>query len=98
MIKDHDCVVLTSDLPGEGLVAGDVGTVMHIHRDSAAYEVHPTHRKDRRRHNGTPVPVPDLRSADGAAGRERTARVWPGAESNHRHADFQPKSAREVNC
>jgi Domain of unknown function (DUF4926) len=27
------------DLPAEGLQAGDVGTVVHIHRDAAAYEV-----------------------------------------------------------
>ncbi|MGH7879415.1 MAG: DUF4926 domain-containing protein [Steroidobacteraceae bacterium] len=39
MIKEHDCVVLTSDLPGEGLLSGDVGTVIHIHRDASAYEV-----------------------------------------------------------
>jgi Domain of unknown function (DUF4926) len=39
MIKEHDCVVLTSDIPDEGLQAGDVGTVVHIHRDDAAYEV-----------------------------------------------------------
>jgi hypothetical protein len=39
MIKEHDCVVLTSNLPEEGLAAGDVGTVVHIHRAGAAYEV-----------------------------------------------------------
>jgi len=39
MIKEHDCIVLTQDLPDEGLQAGDVGTVVHIHRDGAAYEV-----------------------------------------------------------
>ena len=39
MIKEHDCVVLTSDLPDERLQAGDVGTVVHIHRDGSAYEV-----------------------------------------------------------
>lgn len=38
-VKEHDCVVLTADLPAEGLVAGDVGTVVHIHKDGAAYEV-----------------------------------------------------------
>jgi hypothetical protein len=31
MIKEHDCVVLTKDLAAEGLKAGDVGTVVHIH-------------------------------------------------------------------
>ena len=39
MIQEHDCVVLTSDLPAEGLKAGDVGTVVHVHPDEAAYEV-----------------------------------------------------------
>ena len=39
MIKEHDCIVLTQDIPDDGLQAGDVGTVVHIHRDAAAYEV-----------------------------------------------------------
>jgi len=39
MIREHECVVLTSDLPDDQLQAGDVGTVVHIHRDGAAYEV-----------------------------------------------------------
>jgi hypothetical protein len=30
MIKEHDCVVLTSDLPSESLLSGDLGTVIHI--------------------------------------------------------------------
>jgi hypothetical protein len=38
-VKEHDCVVLTADLPSEGLKAGDVGTVVHIHNAGAAYEV-----------------------------------------------------------
>ena len=38
-IKEHDCVVLTADLPAEGLLAGDVGTVVHIHKGGVAYEV-----------------------------------------------------------
>ena len=38
-IKEHDCVVLTKKLPEENLEAGDVGTVVHIHKDGAAYEV-----------------------------------------------------------
>jgi hypothetical protein len=38
-IKEHNCVVLTSDLPSDGLKAGDVGTVVHIHDAGAAYEV-----------------------------------------------------------
>jgi hypothetical protein len=39
MINEHDCVVLTSDLPSEGLLSGDVGTVIHIHGNVSAYEV-----------------------------------------------------------
>ena len=39
MIQEHDCIVLTANLPEEGLEAGDVGTVVHIHPDAAAYEV-----------------------------------------------------------
>lgn len=38
-IKEHDCVVLTADLPSERLKAGDVGTVVHIHNADSAYEV-----------------------------------------------------------
>jgi hypothetical protein len=39
MIKEHDCVVLTKHLPEESLEAGDVGTVVHIHKGGAGYEV-----------------------------------------------------------
>ena len=39
MIEEHDRVVLKSDLPAEGLKAGDVGTMVHIYRDGLAYEV-----------------------------------------------------------
>jgi len=39
MIKEHDSVVLTEDLSDEGLKAGDIGTVVHIHRNGEGYEV-----------------------------------------------------------
>ena len=39
MIQEHDCVVLTADFPDEGLVAGDVGTVVHIHKGGEGSEV-----------------------------------------------------------
>lgn len=39
MIKEHDMVVLTRDLPSEALAAGDLGTVVHCYADSRAYEV-----------------------------------------------------------
>jgi hypothetical protein len=38
-IREHDCVVLTVDLPAEGLQAGDVGAVVHIHGQERGYEV-----------------------------------------------------------
>jgi uncharacterized protein DUF4926 len=38
-IKEHDRVVLKSDLPAEGVKAGDVGTVVHIYQDGLSYEV-----------------------------------------------------------
>jgi hypothetical protein len=39
MIQEHDRVVLTRDIPGEDLVGGDVGTVVHVHADGMAFEV-----------------------------------------------------------
>jgi len=34
-IKEHQRVVLTSDLPAERLTAGDVGTVVHVIKTEA---------------------------------------------------------------
>ena len=39
MIKEHDRIVLKAAITAEGLEAGDVGTVVHIYSDGAAYEV-----------------------------------------------------------
>lgn len=39
MIKEHDRVVLVANVPSVGLVARDVGTVVHVYRDGQAYEV-----------------------------------------------------------
>ncbi len=39
MLKEHERVVLTVDLTGEKLTAGDVGTIVHVYRDGAAFEV-----------------------------------------------------------
>jgi hypothetical protein len=39
MIKEHDRIVLLKDIPEEGLKTGDVGTVVHIYRDSKAFEI-----------------------------------------------------------
>jgi hypothetical protein len=38
-IAEHDCVVLTQDIPMSGLKAGDLGAVVHVHNNAAAYEV-----------------------------------------------------------
>lgn len=39
MIREHDCVVLTTNVPDEGLEAGDVGTVVHVHKGGQGFEV-----------------------------------------------------------
>ena len=39
MIKEHDRVILTADLPDEGLQSGDVGVVVHVYPNARAYEV-----------------------------------------------------------
>ncbi|MEO5803022.1 MAG: DUF4926 domain-containing protein [Verrucomicrobiota bacterium] len=39
MIKEHERVVLKAPVPNEKLEAGDVGTVLHVYRDGAAYEI-----------------------------------------------------------
>ena len=39
MIKEHDRIVLTAPLPQDGLEAGAIGTVVHIHQGGAGYEV-----------------------------------------------------------
>lgn len=48
MIQEHDRIILTCDIPDspengaatrEGLKAGDVGTVVHVHRGGEAFEV-----------------------------------------------------------
>jgi hypothetical protein len=39
MIRELDRVVLTVDLPEPGLKAGDIGTVVLVHRDNQGYEV-----------------------------------------------------------
>jgi type III restriction enzyme len=38
-IKEHQIVQLRSAVPEEGLKAGDTGTVVHVYRDAAAFEV-----------------------------------------------------------
>ena len=39
MIREYECVVLTEDVQGDGLVAGDVGTVVHVHGANEGFEV-----------------------------------------------------------
>jgi len=38
-IREHDQVVLTTDLPEHGLKAGDVGTVVLVHRGGEGFEI-----------------------------------------------------------
>ena len=39
MLKEHERIVLTQDLPEEGLTVGAVGTIVHVHRNGEAFEV-----------------------------------------------------------
>ena len=39
MIHEHERVVLTAPIPDDGLVAGDVGTVVHAYPGGQAFEV-----------------------------------------------------------
>jgi len=39
MIREHERAVLTVDLPDAGFKRGDVGTVVHIYPNEAAYEL-----------------------------------------------------------
>ncbi len=39
MLQEFEQITLTADIPVEGLKAGDVGTIVHIHPQGVAYEV-----------------------------------------------------------
>jgi len=39
MIKELDDVILACDLPEHGLSAGDIGTVVLVHRNAKGYEI-----------------------------------------------------------
>jgi uncharacterized protein DUF4926 len=39
MIEEHDRVVLTRDIPGEDLVGGDVGNVVHVYAEGKTFEI-----------------------------------------------------------
>ena len=39
MLKEHDVVALTEDLPADGLHKGDVGAVVHCYQSGMIYEV-----------------------------------------------------------
>ena len=39
MLKEHDRIVLTADIPGHRLKIGDVGTIVHVYPRREAFEV-----------------------------------------------------------
>ena len=39
MIEELDDVILTCDLPEHKLARGDIGTVVHVHKNGEAFEV-----------------------------------------------------------
>ncbi len=58
MINEHDLVVLNRDLSDRGLVAGDVGVVVHVYDGGKGYEV------EFMRYDGTTIGVATLRDDD----------------------------------
>lgn len=38
-MNEHDRAVLTAPFPKEGLLPGDVGTIVHVYADGKAYEL-----------------------------------------------------------
>ncbi|MGH8696935.1 MAG: DUF4926 domain-containing protein, partial [Burkholderiales bacterium] len=60
MIGEHDSVVLTKDLPSSGLIAGDVGVVVHVYPGGGE----PTEPASHRVHVGHPHPGLGLSVAD----------------------------------
>ncbi len=39
MLKEHDRIILTSDIPDGGLKAGDVGTIVYVYEKGKAFEI-----------------------------------------------------------
>jgi ATP-dependent exoDNAse (exonuclease V) alpha subunit len=39
MIKEHDRIMLTTDLPDYGLKTGDIGTIVLVHTKNKGFEV-----------------------------------------------------------
>ncbi len=39
MLREHDVVTITEDIPNEGVARGDVGAVVHCYPSQDAYEV-----------------------------------------------------------
>ena len=65
MLAEHDRVVLTADVTDSHLKAGDVGTVVHVHRSGAAFEVE-FHAVDGNTAAVAAIPSSSVRPATGA--------------------------------
>ena len=65
MLKEHDRIVLTADVPDSQLKAGDVGTIVHVYRRGAAFEVE-FHALDGNSAGLATVPSSRVRPATGA--------------------------------
>ncbi|MCY4026543.1 MAG: DUF4926 domain-containing protein [Acidobacteria bacterium] len=65
VLKEHDRVVLTADISDSHLKAGDVGTIVHVYRRGAAFEVE-FHALDGNTAAVATVPSSRVRPATGA--------------------------------
>jgi len=77
MIKELDCVALTTGLPEHGLTAGDVGAVVHVYEGGHSYQVEFT------TYDGTTVAVAKV-----AADQVRPL----GSKEIHHARAFEPAS------
>ena len=74
MLVEHDRVVLTADVSDSHLRAGDVGTIVHVHRRGAAFEVE-FHALDGNTATVATIPSSSVRPETGAdltRAREKT--------------------------
>ena len=78
MLEEHDRVALTGDVADPGLKAGDVGTIVHVHRSGEAFEVE----------------FPTLNGRTAALATVQSSQVRPvtGADTTHARA-FQAGAA-----
>ncbi len=90
MLAEHSLVVLAHDAPESRLHAGDVGAVVHVYREGAAYEVEFVDG------DGTTIALMTLDSKDvrplGHGELLHTRRRGPAEQADARAREKSPRS------